>query len=511
MNVIEALAKNECTEQVLETKINEGIDILYYMNDIFEQDLPEFTLKLSAAFITTLFPVLMGSVIQDSPRPFHISLKLSLTIIMQILSIIHTPAVLDAICLALLSTVIPRNLLEICCNPPANFSRVDWEIDTVDTVQNPISQSFFGIFMSGIGGINAKKDQNEKLLAVMVVQGMLGNSAISKEVLGKIGLLSQKYCRKQELLSGILGTAGINEEYNEALIGSMLNMLVSGENLGFLIHHVVFKILYELTCITIPRICEVHEKLVRKLMHEIIIKLKELWDIDFFCKVIVEIFDIEWDFINKLNFITSPTLSSFKFLISQTRDPKGDFFLRKQSADNAGMNRDPDNIHIYLRIFFLIRKYLQVLGRKPPDEYPIQYSTSYYGLSINKLIDTSTLYLGSFHSVEVQYNNTKALVPDIDDYFLIIQPLSADVAKVLEIAKWKDLKVSHDYPNSTFVITIKRHTNSKITLKMPKETDHYSFFSSLQQRIQYALSLEKELIESFFEDTSGKIIGNYSI
>lgn len=478
--------------QKLETKINEGIDILYCLNDIFEQDLPDFSNKLSNTFILTVFPVLISSFFQDFPKPFQISINVSLTILVHIMSFISSPVLLDEICKLLLSPEVGKKILEICQGNPANSASEDIEINTGELVENPVMKSFLLIFQEG--------SQDEQMLGLMFLQAIIQNPAISKNVLADLGLLSLKYLRKQELLSGILGIENIKGDYNGFLIDLILADLSPSNNHEFISYHAGLKILAELAIGPNSRLSSKHTQILRKLLYAFLFELKTLWNTELYCKVIIEFFETTWEQIKKINLNAIIPLNNFKYLLNCKTTEKG---FRKLSADNAFSMQNYEKIQLFLQVFFLIRKILLTLEGKDPDEYPVQSGP-------NALKRFGDIDLSNLYGDPVIYNESPAVLIENDDYFILAKPQSP-LSQVLELEKWKNLMVSPDFRTSTILVIVKRQKNVKFCLKLLEEHDLYTMLSKLQQRIQYALSLEGELIESFFEDICEKISNNYLI
>ena len=290
LTLVNNLEKIKTNEHRIELHINEIIDLLYYMNDIFDQDHVAFTNKLASAFILTIFPVLISSLIIESNKSFQISRILSLTIILQILTIIKSSTLADSLAIILLSPEIPKKLYEICNKSPAYSPPDNVVINIARTIKNNVSEVFFDIFRN----TNHEEKDQEIVLAVFIIQAIIENNAISKEILENLKILPQRFLKKQTLLSGILGENKIfSNEYSEKIVGMLLSVFKSDTILRFMTYHCIFRILYELTCAVNCKINEEHESMIKSFLYRQSISIQVLCENELHSKILVELFDVE--------------------------------------------------------------------------------------------------------------------------------------------------------------------------------------------------------------------------
>ena len=199
----------------------------------------------------------------------------------------------------------------------------------------------------------------------------------------------------------------------------------------------------------------------------------------------------------------------FKFLTQSNDNRNNTSGFRKNSADNASSNNDFDAIHVYLRVFFLIRKFLMIISNKDPEKYPLEYQNTYKGLKYNEEIDISILYIGNLEYDRINYKGNEVFLADIDEMFILMEiiPEKSNLCTIVGLENWKNLMISPDFSKNLLVVTVKRKKNANFILKGTEYQDLSLLLKKLQQRIQFSLLIEGELIKSFFEDTSGKILG----
>ena len=200
----------------------------------------------------------------------------------------------------------------------------------------------------------------------------------------------------------------------------------------------------------------------------------------------------------------------FKFLTQSNDNRNNTSGFRKNSADNASSNNDFDAIQVYLRVFFLIRKFLMIISNKDPEKYPLEYQNTYKGLKYNEEIDISILYIGNLEYDRINYKGNEVFLADIDEMFILMEiiPEKSNLCTIVGLENWKNLMISPDFSKNLLVVTVKRKKNANFILKGTEYQDLSLLLKKLQQRIQFSLLIEGELIKSFFEDTSGKIFFN---
>jgi Uncharacterised conserved protein len=496
ISIIEELSASKINENKIETLVNQIIDNLYYMNDIFEQDLPEFTNKLTSYFILTIFPVVFSPIYLKLSE--GISQNLSLTVLYHIISIINSPTLVNSIVTLLLSPSISSQLLKICLSDPPNSPPnvlIDYEI----TEPNMISKSILEILNHN----STEFKENQATLVLMIFQSILSNQSISKDILSAIGMLSSRYNKKQKLLNGILGeTSSLTNDYNQEIVSKILDLISCSINYNFYVCHLSCKVLFELTCVSNPRIKPEHEDMLKHSLYILNLKFQNLFNTELF-DAIVELFDEEWDYTKKINFNSNVVCNDYIYLLYGNNVPLNIISRKKSIETNQRPPKSHEIIQKDLKVFFLIRKLWILINLDDIEEYPLMY-TNQADWKINSYVDVSNFYIANILYDKVFTSDKKVLLlPEIENFFILLEPDSyrPAQAKVFLLEKLKNIKIHADFTTSLITLTSKGKKSLNFSPSVQGKNELQILYSKLGQRINFAYSFECEMIKSFFEDS----------
>lgn len=508
---------NNCEKNKEDGKIeglmNEVVDLLYYMNDIFDQDMPDFNSRLSCTFLATMMPVLVGSACGEAGESYRISCHLALMLLAKIVQIVNSSLILDPIVLVLFADKVPVKIADLCCSSPPKGPGKEFTIDLSLVKPNSFIQKTLGK-LSPDENISNEFSFNEALMSLFILQACVSNQSISKPLLSSLGLLSQRDIRKQELLSGILGEFQYyTSSYNEKILDSILSLLISDKPIKFLAFCVSCKIIYELTCGPAYKIHQNQEKRLQKILHKIIVQLIEALDNEGLKKFLIDYFEVEWNFVKNINFVNPLPIPLYRSYVLLSDSANAGISIRKLSTDSSvSQGLSTKKVQEDIRAFFIVYKLIKIIKQDDPNEYPLEYS-DILGLKIDDYVDTSIFYIGNFTYDNAMIDNKIVYISETDPYLLLLEvdPDLAPAGRVLEILPWKSLKVTSDFTRNIFVVNTQRKLNPNIFLQIRSKPELNSLQEKIAQRINFSVYMEGEMIRSFLEDTSRKIIGNYSI
>ena len=163
-----------------DSAMNDLLDILYYMNDIYEQDLLDMNEKLTNEFILNIIPLFINFYSLERK-----SFSLTLVVLTHIFHIINSPFFVNIIGILFLSVQLPIQLSFIV--DEKNYCFKDLDYDFENCVENPV----FSWFVDGIRGKGLNIENNDLAIRVSFIHVVVCGSAISKELLGRFGLLPQ--------------------------------------------------------------------------------------------------------------------------------------------------------------------------------------------------------------------------------------------------------------------------------------------------------------------------------
>ncbi|OMJ90285.1 hypothetical protein SteCoe_7399 [Stentor coeruleus] len=491
---------NNCEKNREDGKIegfmNEFVDLLYYMNDIFDQDMPDFNSRLSCTFLATMMPVLVGSVCGEAGESYRITCHLALMIIAKVMQLVNTSLILDPIVIALFADNVPVKIADLCRATPPKGPEEEFVIDFNITKTN----SFMHKTLQKLNPDESYLDEfsfNEALMSLFILQACVSNQSISKSLLSSLGLLSQKDIHKQELLNGILGEFQYYaNSYSDKVLDSIFSLLISDRPIKFLAFCVSCKIIYELTCGPAYKIHKKHEKQLHKILRKIILRLTEALDNEGLKKFLIDFFETEWNFVKNINFSTCLPIPLYRSYVLLSDSANSGISIRKLSTDSTGsQGLNTKKVQEDMRAFFIVYKLIKIIKKDDPNEYPLEYS-DILELKINDYVDTR-----NFIYDVVTIDNKIVYVSETDSYLLLLEvdPELAPAARVIEILPWKTLKVSTDITRNAIIVNTQKKQNPNIFLQIKNRPELNSLQDKIVQRINFSIYMEGEMIRSFLE------------
>lgn len=221
----------------LDDMLNEQVDSLLYLNDIFQIDIPEVNFSLGDLFLRMLaLPLIAGSLGAERRLREHLGIPAATYFLVQAFTHLkHSPVVNTLLVAMFMPKVTPALYQAIqksappapasytlecsilsrpSADPPVMRKKKDRRqeslmVEYIDTEEEPDLRpnSVREIFLSYL----RSKDNNLILLTLLVLQAAMGSSAINQTLLAATGLMPLCQSRKQKLLNSIL-----EEQYEEA-------------------------------------------------------------------------------------------------------------------------------------------------------------------------------------------------------------------------------------------------------------------------------------------------------
>lgn len=500
-----------------EELIGEAVDLMFCINDIYQQEAQAICQRLVCGFLEKMIPGLVGSVCGEGK---WLDCSLALMVLAKVIQVISVKSILDTLVGVLFAESVPRKVLELGRQAPPTSPSKDFIIDSNDLVPNSFAEKVLQKLNpdENFGGAFSA---TESLMSLFVLQSCICNPNISQSLLASLGLLSRTQAHS-EILSDLHYPAS---NYNSNILESILSLLLSSKPGGFIGFSVSMKIIYELSCGSAPIIRSSHVKYLQEILLKFTIRLTSAYEDDGQRNFLIENFELEWLFIKNMSFSHSVPMPICKSCCL-VADSSG-ISIRKLSSDR------PESLQVKqiqedVRVFFIVYKLLKVILQDDPNEYPLEVP-DILGLKPGDCVDTSNYYIGNFafsdlvkasllpskpsKSPSLPLSSHKPIcISENEGFLLLLEPIPdlAPAAKVLEILQWKRLKVSTDISKCSLTLTVPRKVTPTLSLQLKSKSELVLLQARLVQRISFALSLEGEIIRSFLEDTSRKIIGSYS-
>lgn len=464
---------------------NEFEDFLYYINDIFEQESPEITEKLSNLLIRMLFPGLIGCFLQTQ-KPYFISQKLALWVLAKICEVVKGKSVVEAALVLIFKKEVNKALIQIVENSPPSVPPENFLISQDLNVEN---------FVFGkIKELVKSSDSEQIFFLLLIIQGAIHNPAVSKDILSELGILSQKLLRNQKLVSRILQEDLPKTLNHNSVVLDMLFYLLQKESLiTFFEYQTVCHIIFELTGSSTASLDPSHESILNETFVKKSLDLHESLNSQSTVQLIINLFKTEWNYVKNLNFhsvVAIPTIKTIKSGLGS---------LRKSSIESV-ITVEKFKIQENLRILFLIMKLKFITSQEEFPENPLNSSPNSKWVA-GEYINTSNNHSDTIKYEKVKLNNSTVLIPDLEHQFLILE-YSKDLFPLCPIKmvhNWTDLKIGVNHSACTVKISITDSPTS-YNLQLCSRDDTQSLLNFLKPKMKFALSIETQLIRSFFED-----------
>ena len=464
---------------------NEFEDILYYVNDIFEQESPEITEKLSNLLIRMLFPGLIGCFLQ-SKKPYFIGKKLALWVLAKICEVVKGKSVVEAALVLIFKKEVNKGLLELIENSPPSVPPENFIITQDLNAENFVFEK--------IKDLAKSSDSEQIFFLLLIIQGAIHNPAVSKDLLSELGILSQKQLRNQKLVSRILQEDLPKTLNHNSEVLDMLFYLIQKESLTtFSEYQIACNIIFELTGSSTTSLDPSHESVLNETFVKKSLDLHESLNSQSAVQLIISLFRTEWSYIKTLNFHSVVPVPSMKNLKS------GLGSIRKSSNESV-MSVEKYKIQESLRILFLIMKLKFVTSQEEFPDNPINSSKN-SKLIPGEYINTRNTYPETIKYEKAKLDNSTVLIPDVENQFLILE-YSKDLFPLCLIKivhSWTDLKIGVNHSTCSVKISI---TDSLVSynLQLCSREDTQGLVNFLKPKMKFALNFETEMIRSFFED-----------
>lgn len=337
----------------LEDLLNEQVDSLMYLNDIFEIDVPEVSYFLADFFLRLLcLPLLAGSLGAERRLREHLGLPAATYFLVQVFThITHTPVV-NTLLVAMFMPNVKASLHEAIqgAAPPApasytyacsvlsqptveipalkkklrrrNESVMTEYIDIEDSPNKLRPNSVREIFLSYL----RSKDNNLILLTLLVLQASLASPGVSQSLLSAAGLLPQSQSRKQKLLDSILdvqtseAAEASTARYDYNLMDCLLKLFETEPMFRTATYRLTVKLVILLAYSDDVPQCMLpeHQFALDRAYMSVLMKLKHMMQSPTMSDLFMEFFEEEWTKVSK--FSITETTSCPAFLLVPTDD-----------------------------------------------------------------------------------------------------------------------------------------------------------------------------------------------
>lgn len=476
------MIKANARDGKFDLSINDCIDTLYYLNDMFEEVDPMFTDKLSNTFVLMFGPVLIGSINSEVHSQYHVAIHVAYFILVQVFSIFKNYYVVDTFATCLMDSEIPDLLLDICKEPPPMSPPEHVEFFSSVKVQNPIRLAMFSFLKC--------RDDNLVCLALLSLQGIITNIGISNGVLKSLGLLAySKRDKEDEFL-----------DYDQETMDTLLGIYTTYPLFRFTNYHIISKIIYEITTGMTAQSLPEYEMKVRKACCNNILKLQKLLESKEFSDPILNFFDEEWEFVKKINFTAVVAIKNHNIFPVIYED-------EKISLDQKQPTSDIDLCRALVKLFFLMRKLIFHLNSEDPNIYPFVYSSHMKDWQCGNTYNTQSLMFTRVY-IEDDEQPIKYIAED-DDFFVLIEPdlYRIDYGVVKAIQKWRYLSAA--IGKKEHLLLLKGKNKSKFLLRFDESGNFYQEVEKITFKISSSRSLEMSMVESFLMDSCVSFLNRY--
>ena len=482
-DVIQTINLDLNGETRMTAKWNEFEDVLFYINDIIEQETPEINEKLVNMMIRMIFPGLLGA-FTGTQKLFHCFPVPALIILAKICDVIKSNKLIQGILFALFSKQVPDCLIEIIENPPPSSPPDLLAVSFDSVIENDYYEAVQEI--RNFGG------NEEVYYFVLLIQGVIHNAAVDKEVLAEFGLLPSRKMRNKELLSKILqeevkGSCG-KVDFIEFLLKVLTGRRIDLPSEYLIVCHVLFELVN-------TGDQEVIMELVAKVNEPLIVCATDICDLinePRAYKYVVGIFKGCFEVFEALNLSSKCPFPTFQ----PTRSPS-------QALSLHSIPENPDINSSYrekMQICLFLCKLRLSLQKEAFPKNPVQYSNSMHWMQ-GDFINTS-----SQEVFKARSNSQPVLIPEDLVSFIILSNNKEifPLAQIQSVQSWSDLSLSYNISECSVTLSSKLKPLSH-KLKFASQSDLKQVILNFKGKIQLATSQELEMIKSFFKDIIERI------
>jgi hypothetical protein len=348
--VIDKELKASNKEHRLEQMVNECVDTIYYLNDMLEEVDPLFADLLSSTFVQALGPVLFGSLIAEVHSAYHVSIHVAYYVLAQMCNIFKYSYLVDVIAECVLGKTISSSLNSIITGPPPVSPPVNVDFTLSEQVENKLQASIFSFLRC--------KDDNLVCLCLLVIQNIIKNKSVSKQLLHKMGLLLDASDSTESAPSF---------QIDSELLNILLHVYTTYPLFRFNAYNIVSNVIYALSCNLSTQALQEYEVLVRTACCTNIDRLQKLLESKEFSDAILDMFDEEWEIIRKAD-LNGKVNIYFHNILPVVNESL------KLGLEHRKPNSDLELCRMLVRIFFLMRKLIFQINSEDPDVNPFVYA-----------------------------------------------------------------------------------------------------------------------------------------
>ena len=473
----------------IDSLLTEQVDNLYYLNDIFNQDIPEYSQDLGNTFLRFLaLPMIVGTLSAEVSKPHHIYIPLATYFLVHVLGILKHPPVINTLVSCLFLKEIRQELLEACLGqfpyppnsqdhkPPKQFDLIKLGALMVDYLEkldepenmtkNPIRNSVLSFLRS--------RDDNLITLSLLVIDNVVWNNNIGNMVLWKSGLLPQNRMKKKKLLGSIIKDKNDDLEelkdpnkavYDSEIVENLLRLLNVDPPFRAVTCQLLLKLVLGFSYIeNSPRSLLIeHEFFLNTAFKRNILKLRNFLSQNYYDDLFLEYFEEEFKKVSKINF--TEKIACYSHLIYPVIENN----LAQIPLDQRQPVSELESIRLEIKLFFLLRKAKYLLCQ---EEIPPNYNINTYPLTYLKSEcdwkQDQTYLMGEERqfvmcNMKLGKENFVRFLTEDEDYFVLVEPdqYRLNYATVRTITKLRNVEVMADRADPrSLVIAIKKNQDS---------------------------------------------------
>jgi hypothetical protein len=464
----------------LDDLLNEQVDSLLYLNDIFEIDVPEVSFSLGDSFLRLLaLPLVAGSLGAERRLREHLGLPAATYFLVQIFAHIkHSPVINTLLAAMLVPLIQPSLHTAVQGPPPAAPPSYTYQCSILHSAPSEVLKkserikeslmvefidegdestqpnSVRDIFLSYL----RSKDNNLILLTLLVLQEVLSSSAVNQSLLSAAGLMPQRQTRKQVLLNSILDQPEWSEDsrYDVTLMDSLLKLFDTEPIFRTATYRLTVKLVILLAHREdIPQcLLPEHESALDRAFRSVLIKLKRMLMSPSLSDLFMEFFEEEW--LKASRFSLSERTHCPALLLVPTDDEMS-FSIPLHMRLPVG---EVETARCLLALFFSLRllRFYMLRQEAQVKAYPFSYSRPQCSWLEGQVQQIDGQTLVRCMQKEGRSEAVKYLVED-ESHFIIVEPdpNTLHSAKVNLISHLRNVEAMFDRSDPrTLVVAVKR-------------------------------------------------------
>jgi hypothetical protein len=466
----------------LDDLLNEQVDSLLYLNDIFDIDVPEVSFSLGDSFLRLLaLPLVAGSLGAKRRLREHLGLPTATYFLVQIFAHIKHSPVINTLLTAMFMPLLQPSLhAAIQGPPPAAPPSYTYQCCILDSAPSEVLRrservkeslmvefidegnestepnSVRDIFLSYL----RSKDNNLILLTLLVLQEVLSSSAVNQRLLSAAGLMPQRQTRKQVLLNSILDQPELSEDSRPRYDISLMDALLKLFDTEPIFRTATYRLTVKLVILLAYRedvpqcLLPEHELALDRAFRSVLLKLKRMLISLNLSDLFMEYFEEEW-------------LKASRFTLSE-RTPCPALLL-VPTDDEVALSiplhmrlpvGEVETARCLLAVFFSMRllRFYMLRQEAQVKAYPFSYSRPQCSWLEGQVQQIGSQTLVRCTQKEGRSEVVKYLVED-ESHFIIVEPdpSTLNSAKVNLISHLRSVEAMFDRSDPrTLVVAVKR-------------------------------------------------------